>query len=69
VRAIAPHDVEVCCSDVHPFGCRERLHARCPRALVARACEHGVHVHGCTPAWYSPQRVALITAAVTRRCG
>jgi len=37
--------------------------------VVALACEHGARVHGFTAVWYSPQRLAVMTAAVTLPSG
>jgi hypothetical protein len=34
--------------------------------VLALALEHGALVHGFTPVWYTPDRVAVIGAAVTR---
>ena len=36
-----------------------------PGDLVALACEHGKHVHGFTPVYYSAERRAAIATAVT----
>ena len=59
---------ELCCADVYPLGCNELLHAGRAGELFRIACEHGARVHGFTPAWYSPQRLAVIAAVVAHRC-
>jgi hypothetical protein len=57
------------CADVHPSGCEEALRARHAHDLVALVRDHGAHVHGFTPAWYTPERLTDIAAAVTPRPG
>jgi len=42
------------------------LQGRQPSELVEIACEHGARVHGFTPAWYSPKRLATIAAVAAR---
>jgi hypothetical protein len=67
--AVATQGVELCCADVHPQGCAEMLRARRSSDLVEIAREHGSQVHGFTPAWYSPQRLAIIAAVAVRSDG
>jgi len=67
--AVATQDFELACADVHPQGCAAILHARDSGDLVEIAREHGSRVHGFTPAWYSPQRLAIIAAVAVRRYG
>jgi hypothetical protein len=64
--AVGTFVLELRCSDVHPHGCSEILCARSPSALVDLACEHGSRVHGFTPAWYSPSRLAVMAAVAAR---
>ena len=67
--AVATQDFELRCADVHPQGCAEILRARHSGDLVDIAREHGSRVHGFTPAWYSPQRLAIIAAAAVGNDG
>lgn len=60
---------ELCCADVHPQGCAEMLQAPDSGELVEIAREHGARVHGFTPAWYSPQRLASMAAVVAASGG
>ncbi len=60
---------ELRCADVHPCRCERTLRAPYAQDVVALACDHGAHVHGFTPVWYSPERLAVIAAAVTTRPG
>jgi hypothetical protein len=53
------HAFEVRCADVHS-GASRRRYARNSPAMLSLACEHGALVHGFTPAWYSPDRLAAI---------
>ena len=60
-----PPAFEVRCADIHPGSCQQVLRAPRPGEVVALACEHGKLVHGFTAVWYSPQRLAVMAAAVT----
>jgi hypothetical protein len=60
---------ELCCADVHPYGCTERLQARRLSDLVEIAREHGASAHGFTPVWYSQQRLASMAALAARSDG
>lgn len=55
------------CAHVHPVDCAESWLAASSADLVTAACRHGALAHGFTPVWYSPQRLALIAAAVQQR--
>jgi hypothetical protein len=52
------------CADAHPVNCDEEWQSSSPGELVASARAHGARAHGFTPVWYSPQRIAAMTAAV-----
>jgi hypothetical protein len=51
------------CDDVHPVRCTVALHAMTSEELTDRMCAHGANVHGFTPGWYHPARVAAIARA------
>ena len=51
--ASSPHVFEVRCTELHPVRCDVRLRGVDLESLVSIACEHGAHVHGFTPVWYS----------------
>ena len=53
------------CADVHPFGCQTLLSGVTPTELVACAREHGARVHGFTPAFYRPERIAAMVGAAS----
>ena len=57
---------EVWCADVHPVRCSMTLRGSSNRSVTDRVCAHGASVHGFTPAWYSPARMAAIADACTR---
>jgi hypothetical protein len=50
---------------VHPVRCALALHAISSEELTDRMCAHGANVHGFTPGWYHPARVAAIARACT----
>ena len=54
---------ELRCSDVHPVRCDVALRAITREELTNRMCAHGAIVHGFTPTWYHPARVATIAQA------
>ena len=54
---------EVRCADVHPVRCNVCLRASGNEALTDRIRAHGARAHGFTPAWYSQERIAVITEA------
>jgi hypothetical protein len=62
----SPQVFELRCADAYPRGCGATLRAGRPGDVLALALEHGALVHGFTPVWYTPGRVAVIAAAVTR---
>jgi hypothetical protein len=53
------------CADVLDVVCDASWCSSDPMVLVTLAHDHGELVHGFTPSWYSPQRLALMRAAVT----
>jgi predicted small metal-binding protein len=57
---------EVRCADVHPVRCNVALRGSTNESVTDRVCAHGAMVHGFTPVWYSPARIAAIAAACTR---
>lgn len=65
--APSPRTFELRCADAHPANCTEVLRAERVDDVVALTREHGALVHGFTTVWYRPQRLATMTAAVTRR--
>jgi predicted small metal-binding protein len=54
---------EVRCDDVHPVRCNLAIRASDSNELTDRICAHGAMVHGFTPAWYHPARIATIAQA------
>jgi predicted small metal-binding protein len=58
-----PQRFELCCGDVHPVRCNLALRDTSREELTNRMCAHGANVHGFTPAWYHPARVARIERA------
>ncbi len=54
------------CGDVHSPGCEQTLLAQRLDEVVALARDHGALKHGMTAIWYTHERLAKITAAVTR---
>ena len=62
-----PETCEVRCADVPPVQCKVALHASSSEALTDRVRAHGARVHGFTPAWYSQERIAGITATADAR--
>jgi hypothetical protein len=58
-----PQRFELRCGDVHPVRCNVALHAVTREDLTRRMCAHGAIVHGFTPTWYHPGRVATIARA------
>jgi len=53
------------CADVLPVRCEVSWRSTSRDSLVALACAHGQSAHGFTPAWYSPEQIEIMTAAVT----
>ena len=57
---------ELRCGDVHPVRCNVALRAVSREELTTRVCAHGAIVHGFTPSWYHPARIATIARACDR---
>ena len=57
--------LELQCADVLPVRCEVSWRSTSRDGLVTLACAHGQSVHGFTPAWYSRERIDIMTAAVT----
>lgn len=53
------------CADVLNVACDTSWRSSSPDELVFVAQRHGASVHGFTPSWYGPDRLALMKAAVT----
>jgi len=62
--ALPPQKFEVRCADVHLLRCDLTIRGSSPHELIARLCAHGASVHGFTPTWYCPERVAAMAGAV-----
>lgn len=58
-----PQTLVLRCDDVHPVRCDVAIHATSREELTNRMCAHGALVHGFTPTWYHPARVATIALA------
>jgi predicted small metal-binding protein len=54
---------ELRCGDVHPVRCNVALRATSREELTKRVRAHGALVHGFTPNWYDPARIATIAQA------
>jgi predicted small metal-binding protein len=62
---MAPTTYRVTCRHVHPdLLCDEECAAQELDELVARLTSHGRDAHGFTAAFYTPERIELIKAAV-----
>jgi predicted small metal-binding protein len=55
--------LELRCGDVHPVRCHVALRATDRDELTRRMCAHGALIHGFTPNWYNPARIASIAQA------
>ena len=55
-----PQRFELRCGDVHPVRCNVALRALSREELITCVCAHGATVHGFTPTWYHPARIATI---------
>jgi hypothetical protein len=64
--APAPDCFRLRCAEVHPVHCDVALESSSTAEVVARICAHGASAHGYTPVWYSPSRLASMSAAVIR---
>jgi predicted small metal-binding protein len=58
-----PQRLQLRCGDVHPVRCNVAFHAMSREELTNRMCAHGALVHGFTPSWYHPARIATIAQA------
>jgi predicted small metal-binding protein len=58
-----PQSFELRCRDVHPVRCNVVIRATSREELTTRMCAHGAIVHGFTPSWYQPVRIATIAQA------
>jgi predicted small metal-binding protein len=58
-----PQRFELRCDHVHPVRCTLAIRASSSRELTERMCAHGAMVHGFTPNWYGPARLANIAQA------
>ena len=58
-----PPRFELRCGDVHPVRCNVQLRAMSRAELTTRMCAHGAIVHGFTPSWYHPARIATMAQA------
>jgi hypothetical protein len=58
-----PQRFELRCGDVHPVRCKVALCAMTRKELANRMCAHGAIVHGFTPTWYHPARIATMERA------
>jgi hypothetical protein len=64
-RAPFPRRLELRCHDVHPLACAEVWRSSDAEQLIDSARAHGASAHGFTPVWYSRERVAAMTGAIT----
>ena len=64
-----PHAFELRCAAVQPVRCDVQLRAASAERVVMLACEHGAQAHCYTPAWYSSERLAAMTAMATQHSG
>jgi hypothetical protein len=58
-----PQRFELRCGDIHPVRCDVALRAVTREELAIRMRAHGAIVHGFTPNWYHPARIATIERA------
>jgi hypothetical protein len=58
-----PQNFELRCGEVHPVRCNVAIRAMSPGEVASRMCAHGAIVHGFTPSWYHPARIATIERA------
>ena len=58
-----PQTFELRCGDVHPVRCSVAVRAPSREAATSRMRAHGAIVHGFTPVWYHPARIATIERA------
>ena len=57
-----PQNFELRCGEVHPVRCDVAIHAMSRAEVTRRMRDHGAIVHGFTPSWYQPARVASMRA-------
>jgi hypothetical protein len=57
------------CAEVHSCRCEAVFSSTDPSKLVELARHHGARVHGFTPAFYSPERLAAMARAATEGGG
>jgi predicted small metal-binding protein len=50
------------CGEVHPVRCNVEIRAISREEVTIRMRDHGAMVHGFTPSWYHPARVASMSA-------
>ena len=60
-----PQRFELRCGEVHPVRCSVAIRATSREEATSRMRAHGAIVHGFTPSWYHPARIATIE----RACG
>jgi len=58
-----PQAFELRCADVHPVNCKVAIRAMSREEVTSRMRAHGAIVHGFTPSWYQPARIATIERA------
>jgi hypothetical protein len=58
-----PQSFELRCGEVHPVRCNVAIHAMSREEVTSRMRAHGAIVHGFTPSWYHPARIATIERA------
>jgi predicted small metal-binding protein len=58
-----PQSFELRCGAVHPVRCNVAIRALSREEVTSRMCAHGAIVHGFTPNWYHPARMATIERA------
>ena len=58
-----PQTFELRCREVHPVRCNVAIRAISREEVTSRMCAHGASVHGFTPGWYHPGRMATIERA------
>ena len=54
---------ELRCDEVHPVRCDVAIRAMSREQVTSRMRDHGSFVHGFTPSWYHPARIATIERA------
>jgi predicted small metal-binding protein len=57
------HKFELRCGEVHPVRCNVVIRAMSREDVTRRMRAHGAIVHGFTPSWYQPARIATIERA------